>query len=48
MVKSGEVDDVTASKMARDVVKKIEDSLVYPGLIKVTVIRETRSVEYAK
>ena len=48
MVKSGEVDDVTASKLARDVVKKIEETLVYPGLIKVTVIRETRSVEYAR
>ncbi|MFH1560737.1 MAG: ribonuclease Y [Chloroflexota bacterium] len=48
LVKSAEVDDVTASKLARDVVKKIEDTLVYPGLIKVTVIRETRSVEYAR
>ena len=48
MVKSGEVDDVMASKLARDVVKKIEETLVYPGLIKVTVIRETRSVEYAR
>jgi len=48
LVKSGEVDDVTSSKLARDVVKKIEDTLVYPGLIKVTVIRETRSVEFAR
>jgi ribonuclease Y len=48
LVKSSEVDDVTASKLARDVVKKIEDTLVYPGLIKVTVIRETRSVEIAR
>ncbi len=48
MVKSGEVDDVMASKLARDVVKKIEETLVYPGLIKVTVIRETRSVEFAR
>ncbi|MQF48785.1 ribonuclease Y [SAR202 cluster bacterium AC-647-N09_OGT_505m] len=48
LVKSNDVDDVTASKLARDVVKKIEDTLVYPGLIKVTVIRETRSVEYAR
>jgi ribonuclease Y len=48
LVKSSDVDDVTASKLARDVVKKIEDTLVYPGLIKVTVIRETRSVEYAR
>jgi len=48
LVKSGEVDDVTSAKLARDVVKKIEDTLVYPGLIKVTVIRETRSVEFAR
>ncbi len=48
MVKPTVVDDVTASKMARDIVKKIEDTLVYPGQIKVTVIRESRSVEYAR
>ena len=42
------VDDVTASKMARDIVKKIEETLTYPGQIKVTVIRESRSVEYAR
>ena len=48
LVKSAEIDDVMASKLARDVVKKIEDTLVYPGLIKVTVIRETRSVEVAR
>jgi len=48
MVKPDEVDDITASKLARDVVKKIEENLVYPGLVKVTVIRETRSIEYAR
>jgi ribonuclease Y len=48
LVNAENVDDVTSSKLARDVVKKIEDNLVYPGLIKVTVIRETRSVEYAR
>ena len=42
------VDDVTASKMARDIAKKIEETLTYPGQIKVTVIRESRSVEYAR
>ena len=42
------VDDVTASKMARDIVKKIEETLQYPGQIKVTVIRESRAVEYAR
>ena len=48
IVEPQSVDDVTASKMARDIVKKIEETLVYPGQIKVTVIRESRSVEYAR
>ncbi len=48
LVKPDQIDDVSASRLARDVVKKIEASLTYPGQIKVTVIRETRSVEYAK
>ena len=48
MVQPQTIDDVAASKMARDIVKKIEQTLVYPGQIKVTVIRESRSVEYAR
>ncbi len=48
LVRPDEVDDVTATRLARDIVKKIEQSLTYPGQIKVTVIRETRAVEYAK
>jgi ribonuclease Y len=48
MVKPQSVDDVAASKMARDVSKKIEETLAYPGQIKVTVIRESRAVEYAR
>jgi ribonuclease Y len=48
LVKPDQIDDVSASRLARDVVKKIEASLTYPGQIKVTVIRETRAVEYAK
>lgn len=48
MVKPDEIDDVTANKVARSIRKQIEDELDYPGHIKVTVIRETRSVEYAK
>ena len=48
LVQPQTIDDVTASKMARDIVKKIEETLVYPGQIKVTVIRESRSVEYAR
>jgi len=48
LVRPEEIDDLTASRLARDIVKKIEDNLTYPGQIKVTVIRETRAVEYAK
>jgi ribonuclease Y len=48
LVRPDQIDDVSATRLARDVVKKIEASLTYPGQIKVTVIRETRSVEYAK
>ena len=48
LVRPEEIDDLTASRLARDIVKKIEDQLTYPGQIKVTVIRETRAVEYAK
>ena len=38
----------SADRLARDIVRKIEESMTYPGQIKVTVIRETRAVEYAK
>ncbi len=48
LVRPEEIDDLSATRLARDVVRKIEESLTYPGQIKVTVIRETRSVEYAK
>lgn len=40
--------DDEATKMARDVAKKIEESMQYPGQIKVTIVRETRAVDYAK
>jgi ribonuclease Y len=42
------IDDLAATRLARTVAKKIEEGMNYPGQIKVTVIRETRSVEYAK
>jgi ribonuclease Y len=48
IVKPEDIDDLGASRMAKDVSKKIEESLDYPGQIKITVIRERRSVEYAK
>jgi len=48
MVKPTEIDDLEALRLARDIVKRIEETLEYPGQIKVTVIRETRVVDYAK
>ncbi len=48
MVKPEKIDDLSAVRLARDIVKKIEEELEYPGQIKVTVIRETRVVDYAK
>ena len=48
MVKSGDVDDIQSASLARDIVKKVEGELVFPGQIKVTVIRETRAVEVAR
>ena len=48
MVQPNDIDDLAAATLARDIVKKIEADLVFPGQIKVTVIRETRSVEYAR
>ena len=48
MVDSGDVTDSAATLMSRDIAKRIESELTYPGQIRVTVIRETRAVEYAK
>ncbi len=48
IVKPEEIDDLGANRMAKEISKRIEESLDYPGQIKVTVIREKRSVEYAK
>ncbi|MFD2704737.1 ribonuclease Y [Salibacterium lacus] len=48
MVKPDVVDDITSHRLARDITKQIENDLDYPGHIRVTVIRETRAVEYAK
>ena len=48
MVKPDQVDDAQAMFLAKDIAKKIESELEYPGQIKVNVIREFRSVEYAK
>jgi ribonucrease Y len=48
MVKPGDVDDIQAQVIARDVAKRIEDELTYPGQIRVTVIRESRAIEFAR
>ncbi len=48
IVKPEEVDDLESARIARDLAKNIEETMQYPGQIKVTVIRESRSVEYAK
>jgi ribonuclease Y len=48
MVKPEDLSDIDSAALARNVAKQIEDELEYPGQIKVTVIRETRAVEYAK
>jgi len=47
-VKPEDVDDLTAHKIARDIKEKIEETMQYPGTIKITVIRETRAQEEAK
>jgi ribonuclease Y len=47
-VKPGQIDDLTAIKLARDIATKIESTMQYPGTIKVNVIRETRAIEFAK
>jgi ribonuclease Y len=48
MVKPESVDDAGSVEMARNIVKRIESELEYPGQIKINVIRETRAIEYAK
>ena len=48
MVRPEDVDDLAATRLARDIAKKVEETMQYPGQIKVTVIRETRAVDYAK
>jgi ribonuclease Y len=47
-VEPTQVDDLSSYKLARDIAKKIESELTYPGEVKVTVIRETRTTEYAR
>ena len=48
LVKPGQIDDLGAMRLSRDISKTIEDNMQYPGQIQVTVIRETRAVGFAK
>jgi len=48
IVRPEDIDDLSSTRLARDVAKKIEETMQYPGQIKVTVIRETRAVDYAR
>jgi len=48
IVKPGDVDDLATVRLSRDIAKKLEESMEYPGQIKVTVIREVRAEEFAK
>jgi ribonuclease Y len=48
MVKPDTVDDIQAQVIARDIAKQVEDELTYPGQIRVTVVRESRAIEFAR
>jgi ribonuclease Y len=48
LVKSKEIDDLASMRLARDISQKIEQTLTYPGQIKIMVVRETIAVDYAK
>ncbi len=47
-VRPEDIDDLESVRLARDIAKQIEDTMQYPGQIKITVIRETRAIDYAK
>jgi len=48
IVRPEEIDDFAAINLSKDIARKVEESLEFPGQIKVTVIRETRAIDYAK
>ena len=47
MVKPDRIDDIQAQVIARDIAKQVEEELTYPGQIRITVVRESRSTEFA-
>ena len=48
MVKPDDVDDIQAQVIARDIAKQVEEELTYPGQIRITVVRESRAIEFAR
>jgi ribonuclease Y len=48
MVEPDQMDDLKSYQLSKDIAKKVEQELEYPGQIRITVIREVRAVEYAK
>lgn len=48
LVRPEEIDDLTSSKLAKEIAKKVEEEVQYPGQVKIQVIREVRAIEYAK
>jgi ribonuclease Y len=48
IVRPEAIDDLAALQLSRDIARKIEETMTYPGQIRVTVIRETRATELAK
>jgi ribonuclease Y len=48
VVRPEDVDDLASLQLSKNIARKIEETMQYPGQIKVTVIRETRAVDYAK
>jgi len=48
LVKPGKINDAKATLLAREIAQRIERDMDYPGQVQVTVVRETRAVDYAK
>jgi ribonuclease Y len=48
MVKPDNIDDIQAQVIARDIAKQVEEELTYPGQIRITVVRESRAIEFAR